>query len=108
MATGKVEYREDLIHRVVGGIDTPKLTYTINVPNGSSHFLIINSNAPGNRAIIFIGATSVGQIVRDNIDVGGYTITTGTGSITITVDGTTARTIYILDLKIRGDWVTVT
>lgn len=107
MATGKVEYRENLIRRIVGGVDTAKLTYTIDVPNGSSHFLIINSNAPGNRAIIYVGATSGGIIMRDSIDVVGYTITNGTGSITITIDGTTTRPIFILDLRIRGDWVSV-
>ena len=108
MASGKVEYSETLIRRIVGGSDTAKKTYTINVPNGSSHFLMINSTAPGNRAIIYVGTTSGGQIVRDSIDVAGCTIADGTGSITITIEGTTARPIFILDLKIRGDWVSVT
>ena len=83
------------------------MSYTITIPNGSSHYLMINSNATGNRALIYVGATSTGIIGRSDLELLGYTITNGTGAITITIEGQTARPIYILDNKIRGNWISV-
>ena len=99
----------DFIRRFTAGTEssTVKFTYQITVPSNSAHFLMINSNAAGNRALIFVAATSAGVIGKSEIELAGYTLNTDTNTVSITVDGSTKRPIVIADICLRGDWISV-
>ena len=100
----------DFIRRFTAGTEssTVKFTYQVTIPSNSFHLLIINSNALGQRAVMLIGATSGGTVSISNIELTGYTTSTTTNIMSITNgDTTTKRPIVIVDICLRGDYISV-
>ena len=97
----------DFIRSFSAGASTSKLAYNITIPSGSAHLLMINSNATGNFALIYAAATSGGVVGKYEFGMAGYTTSTSTNTLTMTIDGSTTRPIYITDIRIRGNYISV-
>ena len=84
-----------------------KTTHTINVPNNSVHFLLIQCTSNSIHGYGIVASTSGGSINIVTMQKDGITMTTGTGTISCAI-GSTARPMGIVDIKLRGaGWCTL-
>ena len=79
-----------------------KTSHTLNIPNNSLHFLLIESTSTGLHAYGMVASTSSGALTTQTMQkTNGITLTNGTGAITVNL-GSTARPLHVVDIRLRG------
>ena len=79
-----------------------KASHTINVPNNSLHFLLIESTSTSLHAYGMVASTASGALTTQTMQkTNGLTLTYGTGAITVDL-GSTARPLHVVDIRLRG------
>lgn len=79
-----------------------KTSHTLNVPNDSLHFLMLESTSSGLHAYGMVASTASGVLVTQTMQkTNGLTLTNGTGAITVDL-GSTARPLHVVDIRLRG------
>ena len=99
-STANVSFMITNVREVFSAED--KTIHTLNVPNNSLHFLLIESTSTGLHAYGMVASTTSGALVTQTMQkTNGSTLTANTGSITIDL-GSTARPLHIVDIRLRG------